>query len=255
MARLRERVAVVTGAAGAIGSATCRRLVSEGAAVALLDLPTSQGEALGAELRAGGGKALFIPTDVSEEAQVSAAVQMAAAQVGRPTLLATIAAINLNGQIDQLSVETWDRMMAVNVRGVFLALKHTVPHLKAAGGGAVVNMCSVSAFIGSTDSAPYVTTRGAIFGLTRSLAQELAPHGIRVNSVAPGWVDTPFTDAYIEKSPDPAALRAYANGLHAMGRMATPDEVAKAVTFLLSDDSSFTTGSELFVDGGFMIKR
>jgi NAD(P)-dependent dehydrogenase (short-subunit alcohol dehydrogenase family) len=124
--RFTDKVAVVTGGAGAIGSATSRRLVSEGAAVAILDLPTSSGETLAASIREAGGKAAFFPADVSDEGQVSAAMTGAAAQLGRPTLLATIAAINLNGQIDTLSVETWDKMMAVNVRGVFLAIKHTV---------------------------------------------------------------------------------------------------------------------------------
>lgn len=255
MADFQGKTAIITGAGGAIGSATAALLASRGAAVALLDLSSSQGAQVAAAIRESGGKAVFLPTDVREEAEVSAAIETTAQQLGAPTLLVTVAAINLNGQIDTLSVETWDTMMAVNVRGVFLPIKHCVPHMKMAGGGAIVNMCSVSAFIGSMDSAPYVTTKGAVLSLTYSIAQELAPFNIRANAVCPGWVDTPFTDGYIEKAPNPAGLRRYANGLHAMNRMAKPEEVAKAVMFLLSDDASFTTGTSLFVDGGFMIKR
>ncbi len=255
MTDLQGKVAVVTGAGGAIGSATSRLLASKGVQVALLDLNKSNGREVADDINQGGGQAVFVPTDIKEEVEVQQAVQTAATQLGTPTLLVTVAAINLNGHIDELSVESWDMMMAVNVRGVFLPIKHCVPHMKKAGGGAIVNMCSVSAFIGSMDSAPYVTTKGAVLSLTNSIAQELAPHNIRANAVCPGWVDTPFTDAYIEKTPDPVGLRQYANGLHAMNRMAKPEEVAKAVVFLLSDEASFTTGSSLFVDGGFMIKR
>jgi NAD(P)-dependent dehydrogenase (short-subunit alcohol dehydrogenase family) len=251
----RGKTAIVTGAGGAIGSATSRLLAQAGVAVALLDTHTGKGQAVAAEIQTAGGRAIFIPTDVKEESAVRSAVQQTCDQLGAPTLLVTVAAVNLTGPIEDLSVETWDTMMAVNVRGVFLPIKHVVPHMKTAGRGAIVNMCSVSAFIGSSGGAPYHTTKGAVLSMTRSLAQELAPHHIRVNSVCPGWVDTPFTDAYIAQSPDPAALRAYANGLHALGRMAKPQEVAQAVVWLLSDQAAFTTGSELFVDGGFMIKR
>jgi NAD(P)-dependent dehydrogenase (short-subunit alcohol dehydrogenase family) len=255
MADFDGKIAVVTGAGGAIGSATCRLLAQTGASVALLDLPTSKAEKTAHELQAQGGKALFIPTDVKEETSVKAAIDRVLDTIGQPGLLVTVAAINITGLVDQICVEDWDMMMAVNVRGVFLPIKHVVPHMKALGGGAIVNMCSVSAFIGSSGGAPYHTTKGAVLSMSRSLAQELAPHHIRVNSVCPGWVDTPFTDAYLESQPDPAALRAYANGLHAMNRMAKPEEIAEAVCWLLSDKASFSTGSELLVDGGFMVKR
>jgi NAD(P)-dependent dehydrogenase (short-subunit alcohol dehydrogenase family) len=255
MPKFTDRTAIITGGAGAIAAATARALAAEGAAVTLLDLPTSRGADVAASITAGGGKVVFIPADVKDEDSVRAAVAETERQLGRPTLLVTVAAINLTGAVDELAVESWDMMMAVNVRGVFLPIKHTVPHMKAAGGGAIVNMCSVSAFIGTTGGAPYHTTKGAVFSMSRALSQELAPHRIRVNTVCPGWVNTPFTDAYIAQSPDPDGLRAYANGLHAMGRMAEPDEVARAVAWLLSDDASFTTGSEVYVDGGFMVKR
>jgi NAD(P)-dependent dehydrogenase (short-subunit alcohol dehydrogenase family) len=249
------KTAIITGAGGAIGSAAARLLARGGARVALLDLPSSKAGQVADDIAANGVQAVFIPTDVKEEAQVKAAVDATAAQLGAPSLLVTVAAVNVTGAVESLSVESWDTMMAVNVRGVFLPIKHVVPHMKALGGGAIVNMSSVSAFIGSSGGAPYHTTKGAVLSMSRSLAQELAPFAIRVNAVCPGWVDTPFTDAYINSQPNPTALRAHANGLHALNRMAKPEEVAEAVAWLLSDRAAFSTGTELFVDGGFMIKR
>jgi NAD(P)-dependent dehydrogenase (short-subunit alcohol dehydrogenase family) len=252
--RFENRVAIVTGAGGAIGSATSQMLAKQGAAVALLDMNES-GAAVAKAIVEAGGRAVFLAADVSDEASVRAAVDEVVAKLGPPTLLATIAGINRHGTVDKLSVEDWDAMMAVNVRGVFLAVKHCVPHMKQAGRGAIVNMSSVSAFIGSDDSAPYVTTKGAVLSFSRSIAGELAPYGIRVNAICPGWVNTPFTDRYINEASNAIELRAYANGLHALKRMAEPDEVAHGICWLLSDEASFVTGSELFVDGGFMIKR
>lgn len=253
-ARFESHVAIVTGAGGAIGSATSQMLAQQGAAVALLDMNDS-GAAVAEAIVAAGGRAMFIATDVRDEASVRAAVDQTATALGPPTLLATIAGINRHGSIDELSVDDWDAMMAVNVRGVFLAVKHCVPHMKRSGHGAIVNMSSVSAFVGSDDSAPYVTTKGAVLSFSRSIAGELAPHDIRVNAICPGWVNTPFTDRYINESPNAAELRAYANGQHALNRMAEPHEVAQGICWLLSDEASFVTGSELYVDGGFMIKR
>jgi NAD(P)-dependent dehydrogenase (short-subunit alcohol dehydrogenase family) len=247
-----DKTAIITGAGGAIGSATARFLVERGARVAMLDLPTSHAGEIAVQL---GDAARFIAADVKDEQSVRDAVAQTVEHLGRPSLLVTVAAINLTGAVDTLAVEDWDMMMAVNVRGVFLPIKHTVPHMKALGGGSIVNLCSVSAFVGSSGGSPYHTTKGAVLSMTRSLAQELAPHNIRINAVCPGWVDTPFTDAYINAQPDPAALRGYANGLHALNRMAHPEEVAEAVCWLLSERASFSTGSELFVDGGYMIKR
>jgi NAD(P)-dependent dehydrogenase (short-subunit alcohol dehydrogenase family) len=255
MTEFTGKTAVVTGAGGAIGAATARMLAAQGAAVALLDLSTSKAGQIADEIMETGVKARFFPCNVKEEADVQAALEGTSGELGVPSMLVTVAAVNITGRIDELRVEDWDEMMAVNVRGVFLPIKHCVPFMKALGGGAIVNMSSVSAFIGANGGAPYHTTKGAVLSMTRALAQELASFHIRVNAVCPGWVDTPFTDAYIERQPDPGALRAYANGLHALGRMARPEEVAEAVCWLLSDRASFSTGTELFVDGGFMIKR
>lgn len=255
MADFTGKAAIVTGAGGAIGSATARMLTMRGAAVALLDLSTSQAERVATDITASGGRAIFIPCDVSREADVHTAVERTAGALGLPSLLVTVAAINITGRIEDLRVEDWDQMMAVNVRGVFLPIKHTVPHMKRLGAGAIVNLSSVSAFIGANNGSPYHTTKGAVLSMSRALAQELAPHHIRVNAVCPGWVDTPFTDAYIEAQADPKGLRAQVHGMHALGRMATPEEVAEAVCWLLSERAGFSTGTELFVDGGFMIKR
>lgn len=253
--RFEGRNAVITGASGAIGSATSELLAKEGATVILLDLKKTNGESIAQEIRSLGNKAYFISTDVSDEQSVKVAIETAAKLHGLPTMLVTIAGININGHVDELSVDEWDKMMAVNVRGVFLAVKHVVPHMRQAGGGSIVNMSSVSAFVGSDDSAPYVTTKGAVLSFSKSIAGELAPSGIRVNAICPGWVNTPFTDKYISESDRPDELRSHANNQHLLGRMAEPEEVAQGIAWLLSDEASFVTGTELFVDGGFMIRR
>jgi len=252
---LSGRTALITGAAGGIGAAVARLFAAEGAAVALLDLPGTAGPDVAAALQRAGAPALFTPADVADEAQVAAAVAAAADQFGGLHIVINAAAVNAPGRVETLAAADWDRLMAVNVRGCFLTIKHSVPRLRRAGGGVVISLSSVSAFIGADGYAAYHTSKGAVLSLTRALALELAADGIRVNALCPGWVDTPFSDSAINRAPDPAAARQAAAASHALGRMARPEEVAQATLFLASDAASFITGEALFVDGGFMIKK
>lgn len=255
MGALAGKTALIIGASGGIGAAVARLFAAEGAAVALLDLPGTTGQDMAADIRQTGSQAVFVPADVTDEAQVVAAVTAAASQFGGLHILVNAAAINVQGRVEALTAADWDRLMAVNVRGCFLTIKHSVPHLRRAGGGAVINLSSVSAFIGADGYAAYHASKGAVLSLTRALALELAADRIRVNALCPGWVDTPFTADALSRAPDPAAARAAAAAAHALGRIAQPEEVAQAALFLASDAASFVTGEALFVDGGFMIKK
>lgn len=255
MGQLTDQVAVITGGAGGIGAAITRLFAQEGAAVVILDLPTSSGEKIATELNETGCTAHFIATDVTRSTDLKKAVDDVLEQFGKITVLMNAVGVLRQGRVDEMDEEDWDFMMNVNVKGVFLATKHVVPALKAAGGGAIVNLSSVSAFVGSDGSFAYTVTKGAVQSMTFGIAQELAPFNIRVNALCPGWVDAGFTQHALQTVEDPAALRNIANSSHAMGRMAKPEEVAQGALFLASSSASFVTGSALFVDGGFMIKR
>jgi NAD(P)-dependent dehydrogenase (short-subunit alcohol dehydrogenase family) len=255
MGQFDGKVAFITGAAGGIGAATARLFAQNGMTVALVDLPVTHGEEVAQDIREAGGKAVFIPTDLRQEAQVQTAVQQTRDAFGALHYLVNVAGINRHARVEDMSIHDWDIMMEVNVRGMFLTMKHCVPLIRAAGGGAIVNMASVSAFVGSDGYAAYVTTKSAVLGLTRSVAQEFAPYNIRVNAICPGWVDTPFTDEGVALADDPEALRKSANDAHLLGRIAKPKEIADAALFLISEQASFITAESLFVDGGFMVKR
>ena len=252
MRQLEGQISLITGAAGGIGSAIARAFVSEGAMVALLDRPGQPLELLESEL---GAAALAVTADITNSDQVSSAVHTAVQHFGGLTSLVNAVGILRQGRIDEMLETDWDDLMAVNVKGVFLACKYAVPHLKASGGGTIVNLSSVSAYVGSNGSFAYTASKGAVSSLTFGIAQELGAFGIRVNAICPGWVDAGFTHHAMSLAPDPSVLEEQARNAHVLGRMASPDEVAKAAVFLSSSASSFVTGTSLFVDGGFMIKR
>jgi NAD(P)-dependent dehydrogenase (short-subunit alcohol dehydrogenase family) len=255
MGQLDGQVVLITGGAGGIGSAIARCFGREGAAVVVGDAGADAAEAVARTISEAGGQAVAAPLDVTSSDSCRAAVALAGERFGKLTTLVNAAGILRVGRVDEMDEAEYDAIMRVNMTGTWLATKAAVPAIRAAGGGAIVNLSSVSAFIGSDAGWAYTVSKGAVLAFTYGIAQELAPAGIRVNALCPGWVDAGFTHWAMRNSDDPAALVATANRLHALGRMAQADEVAQAALFLASPASSFITGAPLYVDGGYMIKR
>jgi NAD(P)-dependent dehydrogenase (short-subunit alcohol dehydrogenase family) len=248
MRGLRDKVTIVTGAARGIGEATARRLHAEGGAVALLDLDEREGKAVAADL--GEERALFAACDVSDEGQVAAAVAAAAARFGRVDALVNNAGVNAYFDPAGMTVEQWNRFMAVDLTSAWLCSKHVLPELRRRGGGVIVNIASIHAHLTAKGMFPYAAAKSGLVGLTRSLALEVAGEGIRVVAVCPGFVRTRLvTDSFVD-APDPAAAEAAAIAMQPIGHIADPSEIASVIAFALSDDASFVTGVAIEADGG-----
>ena len=244
--RLEGKVALVTGAAAGIGAAVARRFAAEGASVALTDVRTEEGAALSETLDAAGRRTCFVPLDVTSESRWAEVVARVTETFGGPTVLVNNAGIYARRLIEDTSPGELDRMMAVNVKGVFLGIRAVLPAMRDAGGGSIVNLSSVAGIIGSDYSSDYNASKGAVRILTKCAAIQHAKDNIRCNSVHPAPIET---DMGREAVP-PGEIRERRLQEIPLGRMGTPDEVANAVLFLASDESSYVTGSELVVDGG-----
>ena len=253
MPRIPNKVAIITGGADGIGRSTCQRFAREGASVVIADINRELGEATEREIVAEGGRALFVETDVAQEQSVAAMVQKAVQRFGRIDFLVNNAAVFVLRGIDA-TVEEWRRILDVNVVGAALVAKHVVPHIKAAGGGAVVNLGSISSFIAQPEFVTYNATKAALATMTRCMALDLAPFRIRVNAVCPGTIWTQIVERLTrEKGMDRAAADADPGwgGSCMLKRIADPAEVASAILFLVSDDASYVTGAHIMVDGGY----
>ena len=244
------RRVVLTGAAANIGAATAKLLAEEGAAVVIGDIDSQAGQTA-AGITDAGGRAIFVRTDVSDSLSVQNLLTEAVAFLGGLDVIINNAGIQRSSPIVEMDEADWDAHLAVNARSCFLAAKYGVPYLRETGvSPAIVNMASVGGFKAPAGLSAYSASKGAIIAFTRTLASELGPEGIRVNCVAPGWVDTPFNDPIVSHMGGKVAQDAAVHSGVPLQRQGTSEEIAEAFLYLASTASSFVTGHALIVDGG-----
>ena len=247
--RLAGKVAVVTGGASGIGRATCRLFGREGAVVLVTDIDEAGGRAVAEEVTRAGSPAAFLRLDVTLEADWLAAVGHALRDYGRLDVLVNNAGrggLPARVAAEHVVLADWDLIMAANATSVMLGTKHAIPAMRRTGGGAIVNVVSIYALVGSRSGASYHASKGAARALTRAAAIQYAPEGIRINAVFPGFVETGMT-AELHARP---GVREERVALTPLGRLAEPEDIAPGILFLASDEASFVTGTELVIDGG-----
>ena len=244
--RVGGKVALISGAARGIGAATAKLLAQEGASVVLADVLDAEGRQTEAQIVEAGGRATFMHLDVTSEENWQEVIEATVAAYGKLDVVVNNAGISGRTAVVETEVENWDRVMAVNAKGVFLGTKLAIAELRKAGGGSIINISSIYGIVGSETSASYHASKGAVRIFSKSAAIQYAGEGIRVNSVHPGFVDSPMTQAN-HAIPGVHDLRV---GRTPLGRMGTPEDIAAGILYLASDESSFVTGSELVIDGG-----
>jgi NAD(P)-dependent dehydrogenase (short-subunit alcohol dehydrogenase family) len=251
MRSLQDKVAIVTGSTAGIGKAMAKAFAQEGAKVTILSRHLDAVARTRSELEAAGATTLSFCADVSRLADVEQFVEGTVRAWGRIDILVNNAAIlPPPGPLAEMSDKEWTDVLAVNLTGVFFTCREVWPHLVAAGGGTIINLVSVIAFKGTANMAAYSATKGGVLSMSRSLAKEGAPLGIRVNCIAPGFIDTPMNEKLLGQWKDPEQWLAETIANIPLARAGHPEEVARAAVFLASDESSYTTGHTLTVDGG-----
>lgn len=251
MGRLAGRVTLVTGAASGIGAATARLFAQEGARVMLADIQDALGQAVADAITADGGTARYVHADVAVAEDVAGMVHATVAAFGRLDVLVNNAGMGRGGFVTELAEEDWDRVLDVDLKSVYLGCKYAIPEMRKTGGGAIVNTASVAGLRGSARLTAYSAAKAGVINLTRSVAAEAGQYGIRVNCVCPGIIRTPIWRTVIDlpaEAQDALWQRMAARVL--LGRVGLPEDVARAILFLASDDAAYITGAALVVDGG-----
>lgn len=249
--KLSGKVAVVTGGGSGIGRAICERFAAEGAAVTVAELDAIRGRETAETISKNGGKAKFIQTDIRSEESIKKCVAETVAAFGSLTLLVNNAAAFVIRGVEA-SAEEWETMLETNIRGTAFCVKHALPEIKKAGGGAIVNLGSISSVLGQGGMVTYNATKGAILTMTRCMAMDFGPANVRVNCLCPGNIKTPALVNHMKslgKNYEDAEKEMIPNNF--LGRVGKPEEVAACAAFLCSDEASYVTGAALFVDGGY----
>ncbi len=245
--RLKDKVAIVTGGTLGIGKATALLFAKEGALVTVVGYKhVDEGHDIVNVIENNGGKAIFVQADVSSEEDIKSIIKETVSAFGGIDIVFSNAGVLLCKSVTDTSSEEWDHLMRVNLRSAFLLSKYSIPEIKKRGGGSIIIDASVDGIIGCPEEAAYITTKAGLIALTKSMSVDYGKDNIRVNCVAPGWIETPLNEDYFAEPGN----REKAAELHSIGKVGTPEEVAYAVLFLASGEASFITGSTLTVDGG-----
>jgi NAD(P)-dependent dehydrogenase (short-subunit alcohol dehydrogenase family) len=252
MGRVDGKVAVITGAAAGIGRATAGLLAREGAQVAVTDIESGAGREAAEEIRRRGGQAQYWPLDTTDEPAVQRVFAEVAGAFGHLDVLVNNAGISgVNKPTHELTLEEWNRVISVNLNGVFLCTKHAIPYMRQAGGGSIINLSSIYGLVGAPDSPAYHATKGGVRLMSKTDALLYAEDGIRVNSVHPGFVWTPMVENVFREQGSVEEGRRQLIKLHPIGRLGEPGDIAYGILYLASDEARFVTGSELVIDGGY----
>ncbi len=250
--RLQNQVAWISGAASGIGEAIARLFAQEGAAVGLADVQAERGQIIADKIRAAGGRALFTNCDVRRTDDVRTSIEQSTREFGGLSIIVNCAGIVQVKLLDELEEDDWDRLMAINVKSIYLSTKYGLSHLKRNARSYVVNIGSISSYVGQSGTPAYTASKGAVLMLSKSIALDYAADGLRCNCVCPGITDTPMLREHLNKTPDPDATLAARVRRVPMGVALKPADIAKAALYLSCEDSAGVTGTSLVVDGGYL---
>lgn len=249
--RLAGKVAIITGAGAGIGRATALFFAKEGAEVVVADCDPEKGAKSVRLIKENGGVAIFVQVDVSKAANVKNMVKTTVETYGKLDILINNAGIYAQANVVEVAEEEWDRILDVNLKGVFLCSKYSIPEMIKGGGGSIVNIGSEAGIVGIKNQVAYNVSKSGVIALTKSMAIDFAAHNIRVNCVCPGTTETPLVEAALERAPDPAAARRAVEEVRPANRLGRPEEIAAGILYLASDESPYATGSILSIDGGY----